>query len=158
MGDRSDKYVDVSVTPTLTAGAYAQYDVAGSLMTFQFGGSANGLLLTGFKLTDKGAKANALRIYIFDALPDTAAIADNAAMAIAAADLPMLLYDFTIATGDYLTYSSLDWYYKFFSPAIALELGANAAIYMYAVLTAASPTNPGSTTDLTFTLRALTQR
>jgi hypothetical protein len=158
MGNVAEKYIDVSVTPTITAGAYTQYDVCGGLLTFAMGGSAGGCLLTGLKITDKGKKANAMTLYFFSAVPATAAIANNGAMALAVADGPMLVDTLDIATGDWASYDALGWYVKQFSPPYSLEWGANASVYVYAVLTAASPTAPASTTDLTFTLRTLAQR
>lgn len=158
MTDRNDKYLDVTVTPTITAGAYSQYDVVGGLLTFAAPSSSAGVLLGGFKMTDKGNKANAFKVFIFDAVPDTTAIANNAAMSLAAADLPMIVDDFSIAAGDWKTYSSLGYYAKWFSPPLMMQLGANASVYLYMQFTAASPTDPASTSDLSVTLRFLTSR
>lgn len=96
------------VVPVVTAGIYSAQDVVGGLLTFTFKApvASGGGLVRGVQIYDN-AKVNAdLDLYLFQDLPAT--IANNAAWALANADLRKLIAGplNTPAYVDYVTGSS----------------------------------------------------
>lgn len=134
----------VSVTPTITAGAYSAGDVVGGLITFSLptagaGGVINQIVIA----DDDNEKAQAV-LYLFDSAPTT--IADNAAFAPAIADLAKLVAVIAVASADFTTVNS---------NAYAIKTAINqtykgSALYMYCVCVA-TPTYT-AVTDLIFKL------
>lgn len=150
MGDYS-KFVKKAVTPTITAGAYSANDVVGGLLTFDFDSdiTVNGGIARHAVLTDKGTVAAALKLYLFDTVPAT--IADNGAFAPSDADILSCFAQVTLST-----YASLTNNRICFSDAINRDFVTdNGKIYGYLVADA-TPTY-ASTSDLTLTLRILSE-
>ncbi len=89
---------DVVLTPDTTNGAYSANDVVGGLLTFPVaGGKPACVLVTGVQVGIKSAVTSALTLLLFDEAPATAK-ADNAALALAAADLPKLIKAINVTT------------------------------------------------------------
>lgn len=87
-----------TVTPTVTAGAYAANDVVGGVLEFELAARRNGLggLVSGVTIIDDAGQDSEMELWLFNAEPD--AIADNAAFAPTEDDL----HDFagSISTAD----------------------------------------------------------
>jgi hypothetical protein len=124
----------------------------GGLLTFPVPGTAGGGLFNRIAIIDDGQKKNVGKLHLFDNLPTT--IADNAAISgLAAADLHNLLEVITVAAGDWVDVdagSRADVTFDF-TPYDA----PRGNIYGYYELTAAAPTNPGGTDEVTFILNFL---
>jgi len=79
--------------PTITAGAYSANDVIGGRM--QFPGLTVGTLQA-ITITDAASQHVAYNLFLFESQPTN--ISDNAALDIADADLPKIIYDDAFAT------------------------------------------------------------
>lgn len=146
-----DKYLKVSQTPTITAGAYSDGDVVGGLLTFSLAGIANngGFLCTA-NLTDNDKEAAALRLFLFDDLPAT--IADNAAFGLTDADNNKCFAIVTLGTYVTLTNTSLAHSDPINKPFVTDK----GNLYGYLVCNGSTPTYT-ATADLTVTLRILSE-
>lgn len=134
-----------SVTPTITAGAYAASDVVGGLMTFDVAHSSiGGGILNAALLVDDGNVGAALTLYLFDNVPTT--IADNAAFAPTAADLALLVC--SVSFSSYTTLNSNQ--YALTEDINTVFATPRGILYGYLVCTA-TPTY-ASTSDLTVKL------
>lgn len=68
----------ITVSPTITAGAYSALDVVGGLLTFSLAGfTSNSGLVVSAKVDDDDGENAALVLHLFETLPTT--VADNAA-------------------------------------------------------------------------------
>lgn len=138
---------EVSITPTITAGAYSQGDVVGGLMTFSIPwGGQSSAILNRVLVTDQAAQTADLRLHFYDAAPTT--IADNAAWSRSDADLLLWIYSVDITTfvaGAANSVALVD--------GIDAELVApNGALWMYLEVTDATPPTFAATDDLALTL------
>ena len=76
---------DVTVTPTVTAGAYTAGEIMGGLLTFRTG-TANTVLINEVSVMLKVAVTPALTLVLFTADPAATTKTDNAAYSLNAAD------------------------------------------------------------------------
>lgn len=98
------KVYEITVTPTITAGAYSAGDVVGGLLTLDLTTSdavRGGGLLRRVVVTDDAAQSAVFNLHLFATAP--ASIADNAAFAPAIADLQKRCAVVPIASADYAT-------------------------------------------------------
>jgi hypothetical protein len=102
------KAFQVSVAPTVTAGAYGANDVLGAKMTLTAAARVSGGsgVLTGISMFDEGPNGvvDTIGVFIFNADPSGSTFTDNAALAIVDADGPKIiasaLLDEIYDTGD----------------------------------------------------------
>ena len=139
----------ISATLTVTNGAYTVADVVGGLITFANATRINAGHAIVNSVVLAGVVAIPYELWLFNADIATPA-ADNAAFALAAADLPKVLGVIPISTADYNAAQSA------FNVAtvrgVGLEVKAGAATTsIYGYLKATATTSPGTTT-LTLTL------
>lgn len=88
----------ITVTPTVTAGAYAAGDVVGGLLTFDAGIDRG--TIQSVVIVDNSGQAPAMNLYFFNDTPTT--IADNAAIS-GLTDADNLLFIGKVATGTFDT-------------------------------------------------------
>ncbi len=83
------QYFDVTVAPTVTAGAYSAGDIMGALLTFSNVARAadEEIVITGVQVACKAAVAPALTLVLFNADPSSTTKTDNAAYSLNAADV-----------------------------------------------------------------------
>lgn len=96
----------ITITPTVTAGAYSANNAVGGLLTFtsrMFTPNKTGVLLS-ISIVDAASQNAALELVLFDR--SFTATADNDAFAPSDADLANCLGVIPIAAGDYYTFSS----------------------------------------------------
>ena len=140
-------YIPVTVTPTITAGAYGAGDVVGGVQEIPVN-SYSGVIKQINVTDDNDVKAE-ITLYFFNAVPT--AILDNAAYAPAIADLKKMVGLVVVAAANYTTVNGNAWAFKAGS---AVDIGYALAesgvpkLYMYAVCTA-TPTY-AAVTDLQF--------
>lgn len=148
------RYITVDATITPDNDAYTANDCVGGLITFDLSGegmAANGGVLSTITIVDDDNEGAALNLYFFDAQPST--IANDAALALTAADLRKLTYYKAVAAGDYVTVNSLKFAYL---GQLAVQVRAdNGKLYMYAQCTG-TPTY-AATKTLTVRLGILTE-
>lgn len=96
----------ISVTPTITAGAYSAKDAVGGMMTFANAARVSGGhgVINSLTIVDKDDEKAQLELWVFNA--DPSGVADNAPMDFADADMAKLVGIIPISTADY--YSLLD--------------------------------------------------
>lgn len=107
-----DKYTVLEATVTPDNDAYTANDCVGGLITFNLanaGAAVNGGVLTSLEIVDDDNEGAALNLYFFDSTPST--IADDAALALTAADLKKITYYKAVTAGDYNTVNSLKFVY-----------------------------------------------
>jgi hypothetical protein len=92
---------DVTFTPDTSA--YADGDVVGGLLTFEFS-AKTGLIVTVI-LTEDDNEGAVFDLFLFDSQPSS--IADNAAFAPTFADMQKLMRKIEIASADYFTENSI---------------------------------------------------
>jgi hypothetical protein len=138
-------YQQVTVAPTITAGAYSAGDVIGGVMEIPVN-SYSGIIRQVNVDDDDNEKAE-ITLYFFNAAPT--AILDNAAFAPAIADLKKLVGVLVVATANYTTVNSNAWAAK---AAVDIEYALAESgvpkLYCYGVVTA-TPTYT-ATSDLQF--------
>lgn len=148
--------VELSITPTITAGAYSIGDVGGSLLSFDFTTIPNytaelwsGAQIQSVNIYDDANQKIGCKLYLYKSAP--ASIADNAAFAPSYADLKKTIGIATFVPGDYSTVNS---------NALALKGGlqinfpiTSTVLYAFLVFDGA-PTYAG-TSDLTIEIVAL---
>jgi hypothetical protein len=105
-----DKVVSDEVTISHDDDAYTANDVVGGLLTFNLSSPSNCGILQTLKITDEDNEGAALDVYIFNDVPST--IADDAAGALAIADLDKLITKVEIAAADYEAVNSLKFVVK----------------------------------------------
>lgn len=145
------KLVEVTVTPTITAGAYSAGDVVGGLLTFDVSGASGVFSLKSVRIADDDNEKAACHLYLFNSAPTS--IADNAAFAPVIADLKKLVADVAVASAVFSTLNG---------NAVALKEALTAIftvpagkLYGYLVCDA-TPTYT-ATTDLAIQLTLLTE-
>jgi len=78
---------DITVTPTVTSGAYSAGDIVGALMTFNTGiGFNRRLIINEISVMVKAAVTSSLNAVLFNADPTNTTKTDNAAYSLNAAD------------------------------------------------------------------------
>lgn len=145
MGEVGGNGKSVTVTLTVTNGAYTLKDVAGGLITFANAVRGNGkhAIVNSIKLD--GVVANAYNLHFLNADLATPA-ADNAPFTLAAGDLTKLLGWVPIQASDYAADASAG-----FNMATVRNVGlqvkaAAGTTSIYAYLVAQATTSPGTTT------------
>jgi len=135
----------ITVTPTITAGAYSAADVVGGLMQFNIG--TPGGFVMALTVGDGGDVKAAGTLYLFDSMP--ASITDNGVFAGTLVDADAVKYigKIAVAAADYDDFGNQSSAVVF--PSRPLPY-APAALFAYFVCTA-TPTY-GSTSDLSFKL------
>lgn len=131
-----DKVVSDEVTISHDDDAYTANDVVGGLLTFNLASPSGCGILNGLKITDEDNEGAALDVYIFNAVPST--IADDAAGALAIADLDKLVCKVEIAAADYEAVNSLKFVIKDeasegLNRAYSLDAAGN--LYAYVICT-----------------------
>lgn len=142
----------VSVTPTVTAGAYSAGNVMGGIMTLANALPANFIgTLQSLSLKFKGSvQTGAFSVSIFSASP-AGTFADKGAPAIAAADSALLLGTYTLGTPQ----SALGTHTIYNLDGIAKQI-VGSSTSLYAVVTCNGvPVNPASTSDMSLTAGVL---
>lgn len=140
---------DVSLTPTVTAGAYTAGNEVGGKLVFTnvFGGSLTGTL-TDILVKCKSVQTTTYKLYLFSQNPTNTTWTDKSAPAINALDLPYLLGVFTSGAADSglgtETTNQLD--------------NINAALHsvdqnLYGVLVCVATPTYASTSDVTVSVR-----
>jgi len=101
MAQASTSSRTITVTPTITAGAYSANDAVGGLMTFLglFKKQGSGMLVS-LVLTDQEEQNAVTDIILFK--QTFTATADNAAINISAADSLNIIGTFRVGSGDYI--------------------------------------------------------
>lgn len=96
---------DVTVTPTVTSGAYSAGDIVGALMTFALSRVADApVTIDRVQVTVKAAVTSSLTLVLFSADPTATTKTDNAAYSLNAADAFKVIASIPItALGGYLT-------------------------------------------------------
>lgn len=79
----------ISVSPTLSLGAYSQFDSVGGLMTFPAAASTDRYTgaVVSVRIFDKDSEATPYELFLFNADPSASTFTDNAGITIADADL-----------------------------------------------------------------------
>jgi hypothetical protein len=133
-----------TVTLTVTNGAYSIGDAVGGLITFANAVSVNGKSAYLDSIVLTGAVALAYELWLFNADLATPA-ADNAAMALAAADFPKVLGVIPISAADWFTANA--GYLAACVRGIGLKVKAAAGVTsIYGYLKATVTTSPALTT------------
>jgi hypothetical protein len=139
----------ISVTPTISAGAYTATWVVGGKLTL-----ANAVrvpaytaLLDSLIVLDKSGQNAALDIWLFSAKP-AGTFADAAAPSMSDADLALVIGHVSVSSSDYVTIGGKGVACE---TAIALALQGSQASgrNLYAVITSPGGATYGSTSDLT---------
>ena len=140
---------DISVTPTVTAGAYTAGNEVGGKLTFTnaFGPSFSGTLMD-ILVKSKSVQTTGYKLYLFSQNPTNTTWTDKTAPAINALDLPYLLGVFTLGAAD----SGLG------TETTNQTDNIQAAIHsvnqdLYGVLTAVATPTYTSTSDVTVSVR-----
>ncbi len=128
---------DATFTPDTNA--YADGDVVGGLLTFEFE-SNSGLIIT-VMVSDDDNEGAALDLFLFSQEPST--IADNAAYAPTFSDIQKLIRKISIASGDYATENSIKFAQKDLSKALPYP---SRKLWGYLVTNGSTPTFAASKT------------
>ena len=139
----------VSVTPTITAGAYTAGDVVGAIQTIANATrvSAEPTVLQSIVITDLAALTQAFTIWFFNANPSNGTYTDNIALDIHDTDLAMCVGFVKVTSADYASAADN-------SVATVRNIGlplmpAATSLFAIAQCTGTGPTY-ASTSDLTF--------
>ena len=139
----------VSVTPTITAGAYTALDIVGAIQTIAAATRVSGepTVLQSIVITDKAALTQAMTIWFFNANPAAGTYTDNLALTIHDTDLAMCVGFVKVAATDYASAAAN-------SVATVRNIGlplmpAATSLFAIAQATSTAPTY-ASTSDLTF--------
>jgi len=105
MGRINGYAFDVTVTPTVTSGAYSAGDIVGALMTFTVARvNDEPVIINRVQVAVKAAVTSTLTLILFNADPSGTTKTDNAAYSLAAADAFKVIAAIPInALGGYLT-------------------------------------------------------
>ncbi len=151
LGEIGGKTIIVSVSPTVTAGAYHANDACGGLMTFANAVRVSGGtgLLQGITVFDAAKQAAEIIITFFDRT--FTATADNDAFDPTDADLANCIGQVKIATSDYASYNDNAMACK---SNIGLPFKLNGTSLFAQAMVTGTPTY-AATTDLKITVRIL---
>ena len=139
---------NLSITPTITAGAYTAGDVVGGKLSFPMRHEQNGGFIFRFVVVDDDNVGATLTAWFFQNDPTT--IADNAALALSVADLAKSFYKTTIST--YTTHNGNKIAWVDINPAQQFTL-ADGIDYVYVYLSNDNGTSYTSTSGLTLLLQ-----
>lgn len=139
----------VSVTPTITAGAYTALDIVGGIQTIAAASRVSGepAILQSIVITDLAALTQAFTIWFFNANPSNGTYTDNIALDIHDTDMGMCIGHVKITSSDYASAADN-------SVACKVPIGlplkpAATSIFAIAQCTGTGPTYI-STADLVF--------
>lgn len=147
------EFLKKAVTPTIDTSIYADNDVIGGLLTFDFifDLSVNGGWLSSVWLADKDNEGAALRLFLFDDLP-TGTYTDQAAFALTEADSEKLIRIVSFST--YTTVNSEKFASEDFSPPVTFHTTTGK---VYGLLVANGSTPTYAALKLTITLRGFSE-
>jgi len=93
----------VSVTPTITAGAYTALDIVGAIQTIAAATRVSGepTILQSITVTDLGKQSVELTIFFFNANPATGTYTDNIALTIHDTDMALCIGKVKVLAADY---------------------------------------------------------
>jgi hypothetical protein len=139
----------ITLTPTITAGAYSAGDTVGGKLTLTSAlGASNKGKIIGAVLTDLGKQSAAMSLVFYAANPSLTLAADGDALDVDDADLVRIIGGFSIAALDYIAFADSSAAVKS-SLSVPLE-GSAQTIYAH-MMTTGTPTYT-STSDLTLKL------
>lgn len=144
----------LSASPVIVPAAYATGDVIGGLITLPsfFIENRGQSLIKSLFVTDAANQKASIDLYLFNAIPVTSIGADNAAFALANADLPKLVGRLSILTADYVTAKAATNAEACYKNLDLLVEGAQGSQTIYiAAISRGTPTYAGAA-DLTFKL------
>jgi hypothetical protein len=151
IGQVGGKTAKVSVSPTVTAAAYATGNVVGGKITFSAALLAAGSgVLESIWLKIKTVQTATFQLSLFDSNPTNSTWTDKAAPAINVADLPFLIG--TYALGPASSVLGTETIYNLNAIAQAINAGATT---LYGILTVTGTPTFGSTSDVTISLGIL---
>lgn len=152
----------VSLTPTLSLTAYSIGDVVGGLLDFgvvgqEAAGNIFGKSVTAklqqIKICDDANQKEPFVLYLFASQPAT--IANDAAFALAFADIKKIIGKVSIAADQYITVGADAIAYVQVTPDMYFEFNANKHLYGY--LVAVDTPDYAAATDLFIELTFLTE-
>ena len=148
IGEIGGNSATVSVTPPITAGAYAAEDIVGGVQTLTDAARATGreVVLESITVTDLGKQNAELAIFFFDRDPTNGTYNDNAALDIDDTDMGYCLGVVTVETDDYADAADNSVASR---RNIGLGLSPNA-VNLYAIAKTTGTPTYTSTSDLTF--------
>ena len=139
----------VSVTPTITAGAYTALDIVGAIQTIANATRVSGepTMLQSIVVTDLGKQNVELTIFFFNANPSNGTYTDNIALTIHDTDMAMCVGQVKVLAGNYASASAS-------SVATVSNIGlplkpAATSLFAIAQASGSAPTY-ASTSDLDF--------
>jgi hypothetical protein len=139
----------ITITPTVTAGAYSANDVVGGRLEFQ--GFRVGTLQS-ITICDNAAQNVAYRIIFFESQPTD--ITDNATFDIADADLVKIVYQDELATGVRQAFTDNSYHFLYNLDVPMAAVGGNVWAFL---ITDGTPTY-AATSDVTVTVQVDTGR
>jgi hypothetical protein len=151
IGQVGGKTAKVSVSPTVTASAYATGNVVGGKITF-----SNALLTAGSGVLEsiwlkiKTVQTATFQLSLFDSNPTNSTWTDKAAPAINVADLPFLIGTYALSTP--LSVLGTETIYTLDAIGHAINAGATT---LYGILTVTGTPTFGSTSDISVALGIL---
>lgn len=147
MGALSKRIIEVSLTPTITAGAYSANDVVGGRLAFAVPSASGAGFVRAVRVVDDDDEKAASKLYLFSAAPTS--INDNAAVsALVLADLKKLIGVVTIANASFASINSNAY---LISGGLSIPYTTTDG-YLYAYLTCDATPTYTAVTDLTITL------
>lgn len=132
------------VTPTITAGAYSAGDVIGGRLEFK---GVRPCRLQSITITDNAAQNMIYELVFFESQPTD--IADNAAFAVAAADLAKIIYHETLGTSDRFPTGSRSYHFRWGLDVPISPLGSS----LWAFLAVTGAPTYVATGDITVTIQ-----
>lgn len=151
IGQVGGKTAKVSVSPTVTAAAYATGNVVGGKITFSSALLAAGSgVLESIWLKIKTVQTATFQLSLFDSNPTNSTWTDKAAPAINVADLPFLIGTYVLSTP--LSVLGTETIYNLNAIAQAINAGATT---LYGILTVTGTPTFGSTSDVSVCLGLL---
>lgn len=134
----------VTVSPTVTAGAYSANNVVGGVLTFSniLNASKTGILES-LRISFKSVQTTALKFWLFGDNPSGSTLADHGAPSIAAADISKLMGCYPMTTA----YSTLGTHTIYNLDSIAKSL-VGVSQNLYGVVTCDGTPTLASTSDM----------
>ena len=139
----------ISITPTITAGAYTANDCIGGLLKFKGSDQLKSGYVHALTVFDDASQEAALDLAIFKSKPSASTFTDDAAAGLAAADADKLIGVINLATTDWVSYSGGSIaHVGVKSIPFSLDNGSE----LYCALTTPSTPTYAATDDLVITL------
>lgn len=141
----------VSLTPTVTSGAYSAGDIVGGLLTFPVSASpSDPVIVSGVQVTIKAAVTPALTLVLFNADPSATTKTDNAAYSLNAADAFKVIKAIPISTlYDHGTPNSYS------DDTLAIVCAPASGVNIYGLLIDGTGVTLTSTSDVQVCLRGI---